>query len=260
MGRAFLISRNTMADLSTERVSYQEALEALLDLYSVDSGSSESTVSTSRLSIINSVKAKIDEIVPEGEGVQFTSEDEDNISDPYTLLINSVLNEAATHVLLSAPLNVIDSVKSDETAGIEDSDDSKIGVIKLPDNYLRFVALKMSDWKIPVSRLIVPEVDTELYAMQQNEFVRGGTARPMAAISNRFIDDEWARVIEYYSVDSSHAIDYLLYVQETEAEDIQSNLTPALTWNAAGMILQITEQSSLAQNAFAQEQLYYEKL
>ena len=68
------------------------------------------------------------------------------------------------------------------------------------------------------------------------------------------------RFIEYYSVNTSHNIDWLYYVPETEAEDVQANLHHALSWGAAGMILQIIERVDLAKVAFEQEQACYKNL
>jgi len=97
-----------MADLSTERISFEQALKNLLDTYGVGAGSG--TIVAERLTLINYVKAKLDEIIPEGEGVQFTVEDDINISDPLNLIINAILDEAAKKVLLNAPLHILEGV------------------------------------------------------------------------------------------------------------------------------------------------------
>ena len=249
-----------MADLVNERISFETALANLLDLYGIGGAEGGGTILASRLSIINLVKAKLDRIIPEGEGLQFSVEGETNVSDPTNLLINAVLNEAAKRVLLNAPLHILDPVKSAEVAGTEDATDSKIGYIVLANNFLRFVSIKMANWKMPVFEVIRPEIDVEEYAMQQNEFVRGGTARPKVAFSMRTIEGTQKRVVEYYSVEDSHNIDWFYYIQETEAENLQVNLIDSLTWYAAGMIMQITENVELANSAFAQEQLCYKNL
>ena len=67
------------------------------------------------------------------------------------------------------------------------------------------------------------------------------------------------KVLEYYSVNTSHDIEWLFYVQETSAQDVQTNLIDALTWMAAGMVLQITERVDLAKVAFEQEQASYNR-
>jgi len=116
----------------------------------------------------------------------------------------------------------------------------------------------MSDWEREVN-IPITTYDP-LYKLQRNKYVRGGTAKPVAVFSFRTIESEQKRVLEYYSVDSSHTIEWLYYIQETSAQDIQLNLVDALTWVAAGMILQITERVDLAKVAFEQEQLSYQNL
>jgi hypothetical protein len=245
-----------MADLSTERISFEQALANLLETYSVEPGSG--TIIAERLTLINYVKAKLDEIIPEGEGVQFAVEDDVNISDPLNLIINAILDEAAKRVLLNAPLHVLDPVKSETETGTADTDDDKIGFIPLADNFMRLVSLKMSDWKREVTNAI--NATDKRYRAQRNKYIRGGVAKPKAVFSFRTITDEHRRVLEYYSVDGSHSIDWLFYIQETNAQNLQSNLVDALTWVAAGMVLQITERVDLAKVAFEQEQLSYQNL
>lgn len=245
-----------MADLSTERISYEEALANLLETYGVGPGSG--TIIEARLTLINYVKAKLDEIIPEGEGVQFAVEGDVNISDPLNLIINAILDEAAKRVLFNAPLHFLDPVKGETATGTADADDDKIGYIPLADNFVRLVSLKMADWKREVTEAI--NTSDKRYRIQRNKYIRGGIAKPKAVFSFRTIESEHKRVLEYYSVDESHSIDWLYYIQETNAEDLQSNLVDALTWVAAGMVLQITERVDLAKVAFEQEQLSYQNL
>lgn len=251
-----------MANLSTERVSFEAALAALLDQYELTGGTG--TISDAVMSLINLTKLKLDEVIPEGEGLQFAVEGDANISDPLNLLIKGILPEAGKRVLINCPANYLDPVKSTATA-VQEAD-VKTGYIVLPDNFLRFISLKMTEWLRPVTRLT--PIESEEYLMQKNQYVRGGIAKPKAAIMHRAITtgtppDEITtqkRVLEYYSVNSSHAIDWLYYIQETAPEDIQINLRDALTWMAAGMVLQITERVDLAKIAFEQEQMCYNKL
>jgi hypothetical protein len=258
-----------MANLSTERVSFEQALANLLELYGVGSegtGGGSVPIIPERLSLINYVKIKLDEIVPEGEGVQFAVDGDVNISDPLNLLINAILDEAAKRVLLNAPLHLLDPVKSATAEGTPEEYDTKIGYIVLPDNYLRLASLKMKEWIRPVVFALKP-TDPE-YLIQQNKHVRGGIAKPKAAYAHRTIEVTaegettlvQKRVLEYYSVINSHVISWLYYIQETSAQNLQLNLRDSLTWMAAGMILQITERVDLAKAAFEQEQASYNRL
>ena len=252
-----------MAELSVERVSFEQALANLLTLYGVEysGGGAVVPIIPERLSLINYVKAKLDEIIPEGEGVQFAVEGDVNVSDPLNLLINAILDEATKRVLLNAPIHLLDPVKSDTAEGTPETSDTNIGYIVLADNFLRFVSLKMAEWERPVM-YAMKQTEPE-YAVQKNKWVRGGIAKPKAAFATRTITSgettAQKRVLEYYSVVSSHVIDWLYYIQETSAQNLQSNLVDSLTWMAAGMILQITERTDLARVAFEQEAACYAK-
>lgn len=243
-----------MADLTSERVEFESRLEDYLSGF--DSGGT-TTILESRLTLINYVKSKIDEIIPEGEGVVFHTESSPNISDPYNLLINSILDEAAKRTLMSAPIHVIEPTDASSQTPVQEGTD-KIGYIPLPDNFLRLIALKMTDWEREVN-IAITTYDP-LYKLQRNKYVRGGIAKPVAAYNWKMISDSPERVIEYYSVDENHTIEKFLYVPETVAEEVQSNLTDALTWFCAAMILNIIGMSEAAKIADEQAVLTYNNM
>ena len=245
-----------MADLTSERVEFEARLEDYLSGY-VASGSG-STIDSSRLTIINYVKAKIDEIIPEGEGVQFNVEAEPNVSDPYNLLINSILDEAAKRTLMSAPIHVIEPTDASSQTVTADAGGDKIGYIELPDNFLRLISLKMTDWEREVNEAITTYHPG--YKMQRNKYVRGGVSKPVAVYAWRKIGAVQKRVIEYYSVDTNHTIESFFYVPETVAEEVQSNLLDALTWFCASMILNIVGMENAAKIAEEQAVLTYNNM
>lgn len=239
-----------MADLTTERVQFEASLANLLGTYS----SGESVViPTSRMTLINYTKAKLDEIIPEGEGTQYALDANNNITDPYTLFVNAMLDEAAKRVLQTAPLHIIDPVKSTEVAVPVQND--TIGYIPLPLNFVRLVSLKMTDWEREVTEAITTQ--DKRYRLQRNKYTRGGCAKPVAVFSFRTIEGAQRRVLEYYSISTNHTIDWLYYIQETEAENIQDNLIDALSWMCAGIVLQITGMAEKAKSAFEQVNLSY---
>jgi len=245
-----------MADLTSERVEFESRLEDYLSGF--ESGSSASTILASRLELINYVKAKIDEIIPEGEGVQFSEESSPNISDPYNLFINSILDETAKKTLMSTPVHVIVPTDASTQTVTADSGGDKIGYIQLPDNFLRLISLKMTDWEREVNFAITTY--DPLYALQRNKYVRGGISKPVIAYSWRVISDASKRVLEYYSVDENHTIEKFLYVPETVAEEVQSNLVDAMTWFCAGMVLQIIGMGEASKTADEQAVLTYNNM
>lgn len=243
-----------MADLSTERLSYQSALIALLE--SLDTGTGGSSISDVRLSLINMVKIKLDELEPEGEGVIYDLETEPNVSDPYNLYINGLLDESATNLLQIAPKHILPVTKSLKTATQIGS--GKTGFVQCDADYLRLYAFKMTEWEREINDPIT--VDDPLYKLQSNEYVRGGVAKPVVVISKRYITDAVYKVLEYYSVSSVHTVDYFLYIAETAAENLDDSLYPSLTWICAAKILQNISQPELSAKAWEQAELCYSNL
>jgi hypothetical protein len=239
-----------MADLSTERLSYQNSLIALLE--SLNSTGTV-TVDPLRLTLINLVKIKLDELVPEGEGVKYDLETEPNISDPLDLYINGLLDESATNLLQVAPKHLCPVSQSENVATA--NTDEKTGYVKVPDDYLRLYSFKMTEWEREVNDPIT--TDDPKYKMQSSLYVRGGVAKPILVITHKYISDAIYRIFEYYSVNSAHTIERFLYIPETAAEDLDDKLYPALTWICAGKILQNIKEIELSTKAFEQAKLCY---
>ncbi|HPS25397.1 MAG TPA: hypothetical protein PLB28_07450 [Bacteroidales bacterium] len=235
--------------LDSERTTFEAILAAYVAQFAGTGGGTSGTIIAARLSIINAVKAKIDELIPEGEGVNitFTSEAEPNISNPYDIFINVVMDEVAKELLLIAPLHVLTPTVATPTPVEIDGTETewgKTGYIPLPADFIRLQSFKMLEWERPVT---VPITTLDpLYELQQNKYTRGRTAKPVAALS--WIGTQ--KVLEYYSVITAHTLGHFRYIKTTLPEDIQSNLVDALTWLIAEKVLQITDQKELAKLAY----------
>ena len=250
-----------MATLNDQRIQYENKLKDLLSALGSGTGSnsgSGGTILDSRLSIINFVKAKLDELIPEGEGVTFKLSDSPNISDPYNLLINAHLDEATKDVILGAPLSVLVPIKDSVTTGTPFASGSLQGYVSLPNDFLRLSQFKMADWERIVEIPITPT--DPLYKSQSNEFLRGGTAKPVAVLSWRNNSGTVVRILEYYSVLNTHNVERLFYHVEKTAEDfisVNPNLLPSLAWMCAGKIMQILGLQIPMQMAMEQVKLSY---
>jgi hypothetical protein len=246
------------ATIENQRLQYEARLKELLQALSSGS-SSEATILPSRLSIINYVKAKLDELVPEGEGLVFKLSEEPNVSDPWDLLINAHLDESTKDVILTAPIGAMVPHVSDSTTGTPFSNGSLQGYISLPPNFLRLSQFKMEDWLRTLEEAITPS--DPRYKLQSTP-MRGGCAKPVAVLS-------WksgitpTRVLEYYSIESSHNIEKLLFMLEMTAESfIESNpkLLPSLAWMCAGKIMQIIGNLDASKMAAEQVKFSYTNL
>lgn len=251
-----------MSSLDTNRVQFEAALKALLVALADGgvTGGETGTILASRLSIINYVKAKLDELIPEGEGVVFALSAAPNFSDPLDLLINAHLDESTKDVILSAPLTVLFPNSATGLSGVA-FEDTKTGYVVLPTDFLRLSSFKMSGWKRDVSIPITPQ--DPLYKKQSIPFRRGGVSRPVAVLSWKDLSGTLKRILEYYSVNGSHAVEKLLYIPETLAEDfvaVNPNLLDSLAWMCAGKIMQITGMLKEFELAMAQVKQSYEGL
>lgn len=250
-----------MATIDDQRIQYEARLKALLVGLSGGTVVEGGTILPSRLSIINFVKAKLDELVPEGEGITIKLSDEPNVTDPYDLLINAHLDEATKDIILSAPLSVLVPTKLVVTEGTPFAVDSLHGYIDLPVNFLRLTQLLMTEWLRPVEIPITPL--SPKYKLQSNTFLRGGIAKPVAVINWRKNGSVATKTLEYYSVSTAHTVEHLLYLHDMVAEDfVAANpvLLPSLAWMCAGKIMEIIGMQVPFQMAMDQVKLSYVNL
>lgn len=114
--------------------------------------------------------------------VEFPDYDKPNLD--IDTAIRSLIEEAAAAILLEAPLGLLEPTTRLTDPDIFRSPDGS-GWIPLPDDFLRLVRFRMSDWARPVIQPIAP--DSLLYARQWSEWagIRGNPDRPVVAIVNR---------------------------------------------------------------------------
>jgi len=142
-------------------------------------GGSSGDIAIPRLTLIASVKVKIDELMSQSEGVQFSLSDTDN-SNVIDLYINSLLDETAKHIHQTAPLHAIVPNDGGEISPVSNADNS--GYLYLPSDYLRFVTFKMQGWAQDVTEPIT--VSDPRYKLQKYLVTRGGAAKPVVALNS----------------------------------------------------------------------------
>jgi hypothetical protein len=182
-----------------------------------------------RTALINQVKSKIDELSPSDSIIVSVGQDDNK---PIDTIIGDLLDESAKEVLLKAPVHRL-TVTSSSNAGTAATGDAKTGTIDIPNDYLRLVELKMTDWLRPVTEL-VPQ-GTPLANMQYNKYLRGGLNKPVAVLSHR--SDKM--VIEYFTIDTKHTVERFLYIKKDVAENVPEILQDALCWICASRVLTI---------------------
>lgn len=246
-----------MSDYVKQLTDAQVSLYDLLRQLGTVDGSG--TISVPRYTLIGGVKARIDELMPEGEGIQFDVDGITNTTDTLDLLINAFLDESARNVHQIAPLHVING-KIANVSPVPSLDGS--GYVVVPNDYLRFISFKMTLWQREVSSedLITPQ--SNRYKLQGNNHTRGGKAKPVCVFNTRIINAEPFKVIEYYSVspDDTHTLEKFIYVASVSAEDIQANLVETMLWICAKKVLQVSGRIAESEKAWEEVKINLENL
>ena len=191
-----------------------------------------------RQELINAVKTKIDELSPLDGVVTLAGLVHDKPVDTFA---DALLDECAREVLAKAPVSRLRPYPCLAPAF---NTGNGVGFVPLPDDFVRLLEFKMSEWQRPVNTVCEPGSDLAL--RQHNKFTRGGCCKPVCVFGHC----EGARVLEYYSVERSHEIERFLYVQDVPAEDIPVDLQDVLTWWCASRIWQIVGRQAEAQMAY----------
>lgn len=205
--------------------------------------------------MINKVKTRIDEVSMSGDVIVEVGVEN---SKPYDSIIAELLDESALEILLKAPFYRLNISTSDVTAKANTSTKNKVlmtpsgtievankadnqtGTIVLPDDFLRIVSLKMSDWEQPVTELAIQ--GDELARMQSNKHLRGSVVKPVGVLSKTNAGYQ----INYYS-SSTHDVEEFLYIKREAAEDIaDSQLVDAMIWICAGKTLGVIGELNLS--------------
>lgn len=199
-----------------------------------------------RAQLIQSIKVKIDELVPENELTIVTSA---NLSiNTISESIDSFLNESAIELLKIAPLHLCPLTANTESIAVSNN----IGTIRMPSNYIRFGSVKFNVWGKKVVDFI--HVGSPAYNIQNNTYSMAGYKKPVVALGK----DSSGYYIECYSVKSSAdgVNREILYVgKPISAESIlDDTLLSSLQWLVASKVLQAFEKYDAMKAAYEQYQ------
>lgn len=139
--------------------------------------------------IISKVKAIMNEI---GEETNASLLDEDTIKiEQY---IESCIGDALSLVILNSTRPV--NPKKCNTSATSNGDGT--GYVVLPDDFVKLIAFKMSDWKRAVSKTF--PLDSEKAKEQANVYSRGTKSKPVCVLS---YSPDGKKIIEYYSTSAT---------------------------------------------------------
>jgi hypothetical protein len=225
--------------------------------------------------LVQFVAAKIEEILPPGEGVE-----NDSIIEAPIAFIQRELKESGYHILSQAPLIQVKQVlkKAEKhfpvnppspainpNVRVIPSSTQTAYVIPCPTDFLRFLSIRLSTWKANVTELI-PEESPEYLAQQNIKWTRGTELKPKAALISfsDYLETEKNEAfkniglaIECFSSRTAPTIAQFNYVPKVSPEQMPDDLVDAMVWECAGRTLLIMKQPERAAIAFAQVQKFF---
>lgn len=152
-------------------------------------------------------------------------------------IIRSKIEEAVRRVETSAPTFLLE-----EGHTFGDSvfwEDHNSGWTLLPDDFMRLIAFRMSDWERTCYNAI--SVDDPIYDLQSSRYkgVRGNVQKPVCAVVNR----AEGKALEFYSCNSEEAYvkraTYLPYpkIDDEDGIDISERCYTAVVYTTAALVL-----------------------
>lgn len=152
-------------------------------------------------------------------------------------IIRSKIVEAVRRVETAAPVHFLE--EGHDFGDAVYWGDLESGWVLLPDDFMRLIAFRMSDWERTVYAAI--SVDDPLYAKQSSRYkgIRGNVQKPVCAVVNR----AEGKALEFYSCNSEDAYvcraTYLPYphIDEDDGIDISEKCYTAVIYTVAALVL-----------------------
>lgn len=152
-------------------------------------------------------------------------------------IIRSKIVEAVRRVETAAPAYLLEAGHNFGDAVYWGEQES--GWILLPEDFMRLVSFRMSDWERTIYAAI--SADEPLYAKQSSRYkgIRGCAQKPVCAIVNR----PEGKALEFYSCRSKDAYvsqaTYIPYprIDKCDGIDICEKCYPAVIYTAAALVL-----------------------
>jgi hypothetical protein len=113
---------------------------------------------------------------------------------------------------LSAPIHKLSATRAN-IFEISTSVTNGVCTITLPDDYLRLVKVKLTEWSTPVS--IPISVDHPLYRQQHNKYTRGHQDKPVVA----YVEVGSEKRLECYSYTKNSTVESLWYIQKFDKKN-----------------------------------------
>ena len=201
---------------------------------------------TEEVGLIEQVKVAIDENVSSAPLAALGDVDTLTLDQ----IIESKVADAARLVESEAAHHLLDNGKAFGSSVIWESQPGYgAGRVNLPNDFLRLVTFRMSDWYRAVTDPITE--DSPLYAMQSSRYagVRGNPQRPVVAI----VHDASAQVLEFFSCQAGPGVSIakaryipMPTIDETDHIELCPKLARAVVYRAASMTASAVGNNDLA--------------
>ena len=217
--------------------------------------------------LIERVSSKIDETIPKGDNVESGALVEAPVN-----FIEEELDRSSEFILRNAPVTMVKQAMVKAAKHFKDGmtdpntpspnpnvrviydTTEKIAVVPCPQDFLRFISIQLSTWKMPVMELLKQE--DPKYRKQKNNYEHRGTeTKPIAALIGftDYVEDEisadWPNrniAIECFSSKTTPTLTALHYVPKTKAVDLPEDLIDPMLWMCAARTLRIMRQYDAA--------------
>jgi hypothetical protein len=129
-----------------------------------------------------------------------------DVGDVGTLALNDIITSKILDGIIAvesvAPIRLLDSSESLTGYTINWASDLEYsGYVILPENFMRLISFKMSDWLRPVTQAINETDDLYLAQRADVKGVRGNYQKPVCAI----VQSNYGPILEFYSCKSQTA-------------------------------------------------------
>lgn len=213
-----------------------------------------------RSELITAVKARLDEFSPFEEPVSLVAIPTSDVK-PIQAIIDTTLPTAADTVLMQVPLSIVRSTTNNITLAANGTpqfggspvltrmtDDPEVGLLRIPEDYLRLHTVRFAHWRRDVHRAITP--DSSDYLLQRNPHTRGRAERPYVALNEGFF--------EIYSlpVDRTSECRTFTYIPRTSATcpSFEDSVAPLIILETAKNIFETYNNLNAAKTLIEEQQ------
>lgn len=191
-------------------------------------------LSISADTIVTEVRLRLDEIGANDSEMIDVDKDDSELDS----IIKAVIPDAYRLVMLGADESMLEGKESTETCTIDAS--TGIASVKVPDNFLRLVSVRMKSWYSAASDVILE--NSSEYRQQSDPYACATYEHPVAAIVHKVENGKSQRYIELYKPkDMTDTLSHFVYIpthdSDSDEYDVPSQLREAVIWYVAALSL-----------------------